>query len=117
MLRRLVLALAATAFLGATVFAADLFVPGTEDLPLMPGLTPVANSSLVFDKPEGRIVEAAAAGKVTRAAVEKFYAATLPALGWEKSGAWSWRRENESLKIDATGRDGALTVGFTLTPN
>src|SRR5215469_8306568 len=43
---------------------ANGFVVGTEDVPLMPGLAPVPGSSLVFDKPEGRIVEAQASGKV-----------------------------------------------------
>jgi hypothetical protein len=94
---------------------ADVFVPGTEDLPLMPGLTAVANSGVVFDKPQGRIVEASARGKVTRDAVRRFYGETLPGLGWvaDKDG---WRRESEELKIDFKGRDGDLTVGFTLTP-
>ena len=94
---------------------ADNFVPGTEDLPLMPGLRPVANSGLVFDKPQGRIVEATAKGKVTREAVRRFYAETLPGLGWSED-AGAWRRENEALKIDMKGRDGDLTIGFTLTP-
>ncbi len=95
---------------------ADDFVAGTEDVPLMPGLTAIAGSSLVFDKPEGRIVEAQAAGKVTRGAVHAFYARTLPQLGWQASGADQWRREGEALRLDFKGRDGELTVGFTLSP-
>ena len=55
MLRRLALVLLLIAPLAAH---ADEFVAGTEDVPLMPGLTPVQGSSLVFDKPQGRIVEA-----------------------------------------------------------
>ncbi|HUH84169.1 MAG TPA: hypothetical protein VLX85_06140 [Stellaceae bacterium] len=92
------------------------FVAGTEDVPLMPGLAPVAGSALAFDKPEGRIVEAQASGKVTRAAVHQFYAGTLPQLGWMPAGAETWRREHETLRLDFTGRDGDLTVGFTLSP-
>jgi hypothetical protein len=95
---------------------AEDFVPGTEDLPLMPGLVAVANSGVVFDKPQGRIVEAQAKGKVKRDAVERFYGETLPALGWENAGRQRWRREKEALAIDIKGRDGAITVGFTLTP-
>jgi hypothetical protein len=96
--------------------AADSFVAGTEDVPLMPGLAPIAGSSLTFDKPQGRIVEAQAAGKVTRVAVHRFYAATLPQLGWTEAGADTWRRESETLRLDFRGHDGDLTVGFTLSP-
>ena len=95
---------------------ADEFVPGTEDLPLMQGLVPVPGSSLVFDKPEGRIVEAQAKGKLARAAVMRFYAQTLPQLGWSAAGTNLWRRESERLQIDYRGPDGNLTVGFTLSP-
>ena len=92
------------------------FVAGTEDLPLMAGLTPVQGSSLVFDKPQGRIVEAQAAGKVTRQAVQQFYVATLPQLGWKATGADAWQREDEVLHLDFHDHDGELIVGFTLSP-
>jgi len=113
MLRRLALLLL---LLAPVPVLADSFVPGTEDVPLMPGLTPVANSSLTFDKPQGRIVEAQASGRLNRAAVQRFYAATLPQLGWKPAGADAWRREGERLRLDFHGPDGALTVGFTLSP-
>jgi hypothetical protein len=99
-----------------TAALADAFVPGTEDVPLMPGLTPVAGSSVVFDKPEGRIVEAQASGKVTRPAVRAFYDASLPRLGWSAAGGDAWRREGEVLRLDYREERGFLTVGFTLSP-
>jgi hypothetical protein len=111
----LCLLLAAVLLPGAPA-RADEFVSGTEDLPLMPGLNPVAGSSLVFDKPEGRIVEAQATGKLTREDVTRFYAQTLPQLGWSAAGTNLWRRESERLKLDYRGPDGNLTVGFTLSP-
>ncbi|HZS82792.1 MAG TPA: hypothetical protein VFA50_07960 [Stellaceae bacterium] len=92
------------------------FVAGTEDVPLMAGLHNIEEALLVFDKPEGRIVEAEARGRVKRAAVEKFYAATLPELGWTADGRDAWRREGEGLRIEFKGRDGDLRVGFTLSP-
>lgn len=94
---------------------AQQFVPGTEDVPLMRELAPVKDSDLVFDKPEGRIIEASARGKVTRAAVRTFYASTLPQLGWKASGE-SWTRETETLHLDFAGHDGDLWVTFTLLP-
>ena len=99
----------------STAFA-DTFVPGTEDVPLMRGLAPVAGSSVVFDKPEGRIVEVQASGKLTRAAVRGFYEASLPRLGWTAAGADAWRREGEVLRLDYREDRGILTVGFTLSP-
>ncbi len=110
------LALLLCVMMPLTAALADAFVPGTEDVPLMPGLAPVAGSSVVFDKPEGRIVEAQAAGKVARAAVRGFYEASLPRLGWTAAGADAWRREGEVLRLDYREERGILTVGFTLSP-
>src|SRR5579883_1302919 len=86
-----------------------------QDVPLMRELAPVKDSDIVFDKPEGRIIEASARGNVTKAAVQKFYATTLPQLGWKSSGQ-SWTRETETLHLDFAGRDGDLWVTFTLLP-
>jgi hypothetical protein len=103
-------------FLAAAVAGAEEFVAGTEDVPLMPGLIFVTGSDLVFDKPEGRIVEAQAQGALSRAKVQAFYAASLPQLGWKKIGADRWQRDTERLKLDFRGQDGHLTVGFTISP-
>jgi len=103
------------AALGAAPVRAQQFVPGTEDVPLMRELAPVKDSDLVFDKPEGRIIEASARGKVTKSAVRSFYASTLPQLGWKASGE-SWTRDTETLHLDFGGRDGDLWVTFTLLP-
>jgi hypothetical protein len=92
------------------------FLAGTEDIPLMPGLRNEPNTLVVFDKPQGRIVEAEARGKVTRAAVEAFYTASLPELGWTP-GADGWRRDGEELRFEFKGRDGDLRVGFSLSPH
>lgn len=92
------------------------FVPGTEDVPLMAGLIPLREGGLVFDKPEGRIVQAMAKGMVTRAAVRRFYRASLAELGWVPVGPNQWSREGERLKVDFRGHDGDLTIAFTLSP-
>jgi hypothetical protein len=110
------LALIVFLLLAPVMARAEEFVPGTEDLPLMPGLAAIDGSSLVFDKPEGRIVEAQAKGAVARKSVRQFYATTLPQLGWSEAGSDRWRRESERLKLDYRGADGALTVSFTLSP-
>jgi len=102
---------------GPAAAAEDRFVPGFEDLPLMTGLTAIEGSSVVFDKPDGRIVEAAASGAVGRAAIESFYERTLPQLGWRRSGALTFAREGERLRIEIGGPDDRPVVGFFLSPN
>jgi hypothetical protein len=101
--------------IGTAPARAQQFVPGTEDVPLMQELAPVKDTDIVFDKPEGRIIEASARGKVTKAAVRSFYASTLPQLGWKVSGE-SWTRDTETLHLDFAGHDGDLWVTFTLLP-
>jgi hypothetical protein len=102
--------------IAASPLRVEQFVAGTEDLPLMPGLRPVPNSDVVFDKPEGRIVEARAEGATTRAKVEAFYAASLPPLGWKPAGRDVWQRDTERLRLDFTASGSRLAVGFTLSP-
>jgi hypothetical protein len=114
-LSAVVLPLLLTLGLAFPAMAAD-FVPGTEDVPVMPGLDPVADSALVFDKPQGRIVEAQFRGKLNRERIAAFYAETLPQLGWQAAGADSWQREGEILHLEFGGTDGDVTVGFSLSP-
>ena len=111
----LIAAVLAAAAVGAA--AQERFVGGTEDLPLMAGLSEVAGRGMVFDTPAGRIVEAYARGPVSRDEVLEFYAVTLPQLGWRADGDAAFRREGEVLKLEfpAPGPDG-LTVLFTLAP-
>jgi hypothetical protein len=92
------------------------YVAEVEDLPLMPGLAEVEGAGVVFDKPDGRIVEAYAQGEVAREAVLTFYRQALPQLGWRATGAAAFRREGEALSLDFLDGGGALIVRFTLVP-
>lgn len=96
--------------------AAERFFDGIDDLPVMPGLEQLPDAKVTFDKPEGRIVEVAAQGPLTRDAVLDFYAAVLPQLGWRESGAGRYRREGERLVLAVSGADGTITVRFSLGP-
>ena len=58
---------AATAIPGPAGAAAFLSI--AEDVPLMPGLTEIADTATVFDKPSGRIASTEARGTVTAASV------------------------------------------------
>jgi len=96
--------------------AADRFVSGIDDLPLMPGLEEVDGSAMVFSKPEGRIIEVMARGAVTSDAVYAFYDRTLPELGWRRQEAGRWQRENELLRFDMSDDPKGLVIQFSLTP-
>jgi hypothetical protein len=113
----LAFALAVVLLLASPVAAQQSgFLAGTEDVPLLKGLSTDPATLVVFDKPEGRIVEVEAKGAVSRAAVEKFYATSLPQLGWEADGRNVWRREKEQLRLAFKGADGDLRVAFSISP-
>jgi hypothetical protein len=96
--------------------AADGFVDGIDDLPLMTGLA-AAGEPTVFDAPQGRVVEALAEGTATRSAVLAFYAATLPQLGWRADGVGRYAREGERLVIEfPPAPAGRTQVRFFLSP-
>lgn len=99
--------------------AADPFVAGIDDMPLMPGLVQLAERNVVFDAPSGRIVEAYAEGSVARDAVRSFYARTLPQLGWRGQGGDRYVREGETLRLefpDARAGGNRVLVRFFLSP-
>jgi|SRR5262245_18533611 len=101
----------------ASASAGDGFVSGFEDLPLAPGLVSVPDAGIAFDNPTGRIVVAYARGAVAKSAVEGFYNATLPQLGWAaEPSKGNYTREGERLTIEVLGSDGAVTVRYSLAP-
>ncbi|BBK39978.1 hypothetical protein STAQ_50560 [Allostella sp. ATCC 35155] len=106
---------AALVLAAAPATATEFFVDGLEDVPLMTGLEALPDRSLVFDKPNGRIVESYAAGAVRRGDVVRFYDETLPQLGWSGRSP-TYRREGEVLRLGFDGQDGALVVRFSLSP-
>lgn len=93
-----------------------VYLPGTEDVPLMPGLAPAPDGMLVFDQPQGRIVEVTTSGPVRRRDVLSFYHESLRELGWAAHGKHDFERAGERLSLEIAGHDGHLTVAFSLIP-
>jgi len=87
-------------FAGSAMAAGDGFFSVIEDLPLVPGTTEDEDAALVFETAEGRVVEVYASGTVTKKQVLRFFAETLPQLGWKKTAANRFRRGDEALVID-----------------
>lgn len=100
---------------------ATVFLPGFPDVPLMQGLDVDEGGTVVFDKPDGRILEASAAGPVAASDLVSYYVAALPALGWREGGArphrLQFRREGELLQIEFAPRGSFLAVRFFLAPS
>lgn len=108
--------LVALLLFAAPAVAQDGFFSDVPDLPLMQGLEEVPEQSIVFDKPEGRIVETFAVGTVTQDAVIAFYRETLPQLGWTAQGPATYHRGDEQLVLAFTPAREGLIVRFTLSP-
>ncbi len=87
------------------------------DLYLMDGMAEATDESLLFDKPEGRIVTAIAYGAVTRPAVLAFYQSLLPQLGWARSSFGHYKRDGEALSLSVTNAENHLTrLEITIEP-
>lgn len=110
-------AAAATPTARAAAAADTTFVTGLNDVPLMPGLIPLGET-LVFDKPGGRIAEAVfTSGRAGPDTVARFYADTLPQLGWQARGPGRYARENEELALHVTGSGGGgATLRLVVQP-
>jgi len=92
------------------------FLADVDDLPLPPGLIEDDSARVVFDKPEGRIVETQAIGSGTPAVFKNFYASALPALGWNARGNGAWSRGDEVLQLTLSQDGPQVVVRYLITP-
>jgi enoyl-CoA hydratase len=97
------------------------FVPGFEDIPLMPDMEVDEEGQVLFDTTSGRIAEINVATTHPRQAVKKYYHDTLTQLGWHALDDFKFRREKEKLQLNLSeGKDKSnqhmLLVEFELSP-
>lgn len=108
---------------GRAALAED-FLSAMPDMPLAAGLAELEDGALVFDKPEGRIVQvtalrdSAAATQNEPQDIARFYRRALPNLGWlngapETGGRLTFTRKGETLRITIS----ADLVIFDLAPS
>ncbi len=83
----------------------------------MTGLAEAKTPALNFDKPDGRLVETYAYGKVTAEDAAAFYRTVLPEFGWQIIDRLVFLREGEMLRIDLIPEGRLLLVRFVLSPN
>jgi len=108
-----------------TVLLSDL------DIPLMPGFIEDEGSRVVFDTPEGRIIETRATGPDSANAVLDYYRLVLPSLAWaeitEQGGAKSAcnnavalcllaERDEEILIVKIKTLNAETTIYFSVNP-
>lgn len=128
MLKKLLISLAALCMLGLAVpqVLAEGFSTVIEDLPIMDGMTEREDLVVVFDTPEGRIVETTLETAVGPQQVLTYYRRTLTQLGWKPVGTSEkfYLREKESMSIDvqrnpaadAYGAQNSYIVTFKISP-
>jgi hypothetical protein len=92
-------------------------VAGIDGLFMMPGLQEVDGEAVIFDKPEGRIIEVLAHGTVSAGAVDAWYAQSLKAHGWKQSKlSGQYFKDGEALQLAIRQDASGVTLRFSLAP-
>lgn len=94
-----------------------LFFETLQDVPVMPGLTELEDYTLVFDKPEGRIIEMVA--KIDGASVRDvrdYYRRSLPQLGWVMASQDNYMRGEEHLSLNFESEQNDSFLRMTVQP-
>ncbi len=74
------------------------FLTTIPDLPLMPALRELDDQAVIYDKPNGRIVEIyLSLGTLSIKDVQTYYQNMLPQLGWVLAGPQTYVRDSERL--------------------
>lgn len=93
------------------------FFYALNDVPVMQGLRELTDEALHFDKPEGRIAAATALSEtLPPEAIRRFYAQTLPQLGWAPAGADAFLRGEERLRLNIQSAEGVSVVRLQVAP-
>lgn len=97
---------------------APAFFEALYDVPIMPGLEEAKDQAMLFDKPDGRIASVVAASKTLAAAdISRFYAESLPQLGWRKTAENQYVRGSDRLVMELVKKPPLTIVHFTLSPD
>lgn len=113
--------LTATFLFTAAAAQAEGFSSAIEDLPIMDGMSEKTDKIVVFDTPEGRIVETTLETSLGNIQVFTYYRQTLQQLGWTSIGGSerAYQRENEMMTIDMyeNPETGTYYVTFKIAPH
>jgi hypothetical protein len=93
------------------------FFQTINDVPVMPGLLELDEDAVIFDKAEGRIAKGSAVGKYVEIEdIHRFYAQTLPQLGWQQKNPGYYVRDDEYLKMSLKKNQSFNFVHFSVGP-
>jgi hypothetical protein len=113
---RRVIFMALVLFSVAAMAGEPRFFTELSDIPLMPGLYELTGKTVVFDKPEGRIVESSAVSETENAnQIKGFYDSVLPQLGWVRQGD-SYVRRDETLRLSLDSGPALTVLKITVFP-
>jgi hypothetical protein len=106
--------------LSVTMVRANEAIPYINDIPIMPQFKYVSDSLLIFDKPQGQIVEATILCEdscPSNTNIQNFYSDSLSNLGWSNSSQSSNRyySNNRQLSFTIQNDNGASIITFTMT--
>ena len=93
---------------------AQVFLPGTEDVPLMNGLKNVEETAS-FDNPSERMVLIGAETNLSEKAFIAFYRKSLSNLGWREVHPRYFERGSDSLSIEIVPSKQGNQVQFKLS--
>ena len=95
------------------------YVLGSDDIPLFSDLKQLDQESTNFDTISGNIVISSYIGNIKLSEVKYFYLGALPQLGWkldsEEGNNFSYKRNNDILKISLKQNDNKLLVKFFIS--
>lgn len=94
-----------------------VFFSAIQDMPIMPGMHELADQTVMFDKPQGRIIETVAEiDSVSKEQVQAYYKETLPQLGWSALEGDNYARGTEHLSLIFEEIEGERFLRVMLTP-
>ena len=87
------------------------------DIPVMEGLNIVPDSTVTFDKPDGRIAESAYFSEtITAEDINAFYNEVLPQLGWVMDDQSRFIREQDQLTFYVFQSNHEAIIEFSVAP-
>lgn len=92
------------------------FLPGTQDIPQMPGLKVDITDNMDFDTPAGQIITLEGKNpQATAADIYDFYQSVLPKMGWQEIEKGYFKREKDSLRIIVIQPQNPLEIRFEIS--